>query len=96
MLGVEGLIGLAGQTRTRAAHFESTAAYADGQTERTFTSVGPSGTVADHPATRTREGAWSVLWDIWISPGATGRSQRSATRSSVGCGSGRQPGRRLS
>jgi len=69
MLGVQGLIGLAGQTLTRAAHFESTVAYADGRTERTFSNVGPSGTVADRPAARTREGAWSVLWDIWIPPG---------------------------
>lgn len=30
MLGLEGLIGLAGQTSTRAAHFESSVAYTDG------------------------------------------------------------------
>jgi XTP/dITP diphosphohydrolase len=68
-LGLTGLIRLADLTGTRAAHFESALAYADAHEERTFTSVGPSGRIALRPAGHTREGAWSVLWQIWIPPG---------------------------
>jgi XTP/dITP diphosphohydrolase len=71
MLGLDGLIRLAGSTSTRAAHFESTLAYIDPTCEKTFTSTGPAGTVAGQPAVRTRQEAWSVLWDIWIPPGAS-------------------------
>jgi len=70
MLGLDGLIKLAGLTGTRAAHFESALVYIDAAGEQAFTSTGPSGTVARQPAGHTRPGAWSVLWDIWIPPGA--------------------------
>jgi non-canonical purine NTP pyrophosphatase (RdgB/HAM1 family) len=70
MLGLAGIIRLADMTTTRAAHFESALAYIDSAGARTFTSTGPSGTIAHRPATATRAGAWSLLWDIWIPPGA--------------------------
>jgi non-canonical purine NTP pyrophosphatase (RdgB/HAM1 family) len=70
-LATEGLIRLAGLTASRSAHFTSALAYLDHHGSRTFTSTGPAGTIADQPAARTRPGAWSVLWDIWIPPGAT-------------------------
>lgn len=71
MLGLEGLIRLADLTSTRAAHFERTLAYIDASGEQAFTSTGPAGTIAGHPASRTRGGAWSALWDIWIPPGTS-------------------------
>jgi len=70
MLGLAGIIGLADMTTTRAAHFESALAYIDAASARTFTSTGPSGTIARRPAAATRAGAWSPLWDIYIPPGA--------------------------
>ncbi len=36
----------------------------------TFTSTGPSGTIACRPTAAIRAGAWSRLWDIYIPPGA--------------------------
>ena len=71
MLGLDGLIRLAGLTCTRAAHFESTLAYIDPTCEKAFTSTSPAGAISDQPAVRTRQEAWSVLWDIWIPPGAS-------------------------
>jgi non-canonical purine NTP pyrophosphatase (RdgB/HAM1 family) len=68
LLGLDGLVRLADLTSTRTAHFESSLAYADATCEQAFTRTGPAGTIADRPATRTREGAWSALWDIWIPP----------------------------
>jgi hypothetical protein len=66
-----GIIQPADMTTTRAAHFESALAYVDSAGARTFTSTGPSGTIAHRPAAATRAGAWSQLLDIWIPPGAT-------------------------
>lgn len=70
-LGVDGMIALAGLTRDRAAHFRSAVAYASHDGVEVFASDGPTGRIADKPATNTRDGAWSVLWDIWIPPGAS-------------------------
>jgi XTP/dITP diphosphohydrolase len=71
MLGIDGIIRLAGLTATRSAHFRSALAYFDGRDAKIFTAAGPSGTIADKPAERRRSGAWSGLWDIYIPAGKT-------------------------
>jgi XTP/dITP diphosphohydrolase len=71
MLGLDGMIKLADMTATRSARFRSAVAYVDHDSEHAFSSQGPVGQVASHPATATRQGAWSPLWNIWIPPGAS-------------------------
>lgn len=71
MLGMDGIIRLAGLTATRSAHFRSALAYFDGCRVKIFAVAGPSGTIADEPAERRRPGTWSGLWDIYIPAGKT-------------------------
>jgi hypothetical protein len=70
MLGLDGMIKLADMTSIRSARFRSAVAYVDHDGEHTFSSQGPAGQAA-RPATATRQGAWSPLWNIWIPPGAS-------------------------
>ena len=71
MLGLDGMTKVADTTSTRSARFRSAVSYVDHDGEHAFSSQGPAGQVASHPATATRQGVWSSLWNIWIPPGAS-------------------------
>jgi XTP/dITP diphosphohydrolase len=71
-LGAEGVARIADRTSTRRCHFEGALVYVDAAGEpRAFHDQGATGTLADAPAPDPDPDAWSPLWSVFITPGAT-------------------------